>query len=150
MVELRDKVSSYATDLQAAKEALEALEDKLKHEGETARVKIESLSKEFELSKEQFHVTKEENTTLHAQLENLSTQLTALRQMLSTEESTSAAAAAAGGGDGASRMDTSLLGRSFHEVTAHIAFPSDMNECQVFLQILDSVLFSNKFAIFLG
>ena len=148
-MELRDKVSSYATDLQAAKEALEALEDKLKHEGETARVKIESLSKEFELSKEQFHVTKEENTTLHAQLENLSTQLTALRQMLSTEESTSAAAAA-GGGDGASRMDTSLLGRSFHEVRTHIAFASDMDECQVVLQILDSVLFSNTFAIFLG
>ena len=116
-MELRDKVSSCVTDLQAAHQAKEALEDQLKHEGETARVKIESLSKEFELNKEQFHVTKEENTTLHAQLENLSTQLTALRQM-ATEEST--AASAAGGGDGASRMDTSLLGRSFHEVSTLI------------------------------
>ena len=111
-MELRDKVSSYVTDLQAAHQAKEALEDQLKHEGETARVKIESLSKEFELNKEQFHVTKEENTTLHAQLENLSTQLTALRQLNTSQGE------GASGDAPKSQMDSSLLSKSFHEVIA--------------------------------
>ena len=105
-------MSTSASELQAAVQAKEALEDQLKHFEETSSVKIQSLSQEHELNKEQFSLMREENTTLHTQLENLSTQLTALRQMTTDAD----AAAAAGGGD-ASRMDTSLLSRSFHEVS---------------------------------
>ena len=51
---------------------------------------------------------KSENGSLHVQLENLSTQLSALRQM-ATEEG------AGGGGGNTSKLDSSLLSKSFHE-----------------------------------
>ena len=51
---------------------------------------------------------KSENASLHVQLENLSTQLSALRQMATENEE-------AGGGGNTSKLDSSLLSKSFHE-----------------------------------
>ena len=51
---------------------------------------------------------KSENSSLHVQLENLSTQLSALRQMATENEE-------AGGGGNTSKLDSSLLSKSFHE-----------------------------------
>ena len=56
----------------------------------------------------QFEVMKSENASLHVQLENLSTQLSALRQMATENEE-------AGGGGNTSKLDSSLLSKSFHE-----------------------------------
>ena len=55
----------------------------------------------------QFEVMKSENASLHVQLENLSTQLSALRQMATENEET--------GGGNTSKLDSSLLSKSFHE-----------------------------------
>ena len=52
---------------------------------------------------------KSENSSLHVQLENLSTQLSALRQMATENEE------GAGGGGNTSKLDSSLLSKSFHE-----------------------------------
>ena len=52
---------------------------------------------------------KSENASLHVQLENLSTQLSALRQMATENEE------GAGGGGNTSKLDSSLLSKSFHE-----------------------------------
>ena len=57
----------------------------------------------------QFEVMKSENASLHVQLENLSTQLSALRQMATENEE------GAGGGGNTSKLDSSLLSKSFHE-----------------------------------
>merc|ERR1719192_1621858 len=108
VVELREKVSQGSTELQQAQTARDSLAEQLREEGETTRVKFDSLNQEFQLSKEQFEVMKSENGSLHVQLENLSTQLSALRQMATENEE-------AGGGGNTSKLDSSLLSKSFHE-----------------------------------
>ena len=55
VVELREKVSQGSTELQQAQTARDSLAEQLRTEGETTRVKFDSLNQEFQLSKEQVH-----------------------------------------------------------------------------------------------
>ena len=57
VVELREKVSQGSTELQQAQTARDSLAEQLRTEGETTRVKFNSLNQEFQLSKEQVEET---------------------------------------------------------------------------------------------
>ena len=57
VVELREKVSQGSTELQQAQTARDSLAEQLRAEGETTRVKFDSLNQEFQLSKEQVNET---------------------------------------------------------------------------------------------